>query len=253
MEQITYCDASLTDRKCDAVQSEKECCMNDCPRLISESQRYNGCCSELSATLGETPCQGTGYTNCCSSFSDCPSQSILQSTCSSGCSSFPTSEVQSSLCKTPPRCFAPPRSTKENIRGHIVCDGNVCRLVPDSISDSIPILTLTPAMKNESQSSLPSAHVSSSKLPLNRMCSIPPRFTRYRHPSHKHRMFMLRGLERVCDNSNCKHDIEEDETVFTCFKCDFDLCQTCFQLDSETVVPLSKDDENIHDKTVEPL
>jgi hypothetical protein len=86
---------------------------------------------------------------------------------------------------------------------------------------------------------------------------IPAKYTRYRHPSHCHRLFITKGCEhRDCDNRNCRTDImPPDATIFRCFKCDFDLCSLCFQLDSLDgyMVPLAEDDETIDENIVIPL
>lgn len=82
---------------------------------------------------------------------------------------------------------------------------------------------------------------------------VPARFPRYRHPSHRHRLFMLTGRERSCDNISCRRNIELEETIFSCIRCGFDLCQRCFQLDSEVHVPLSAGDARICDSTITPV
>jgi len=83
---------------------------------------------------------------------------------------------------------------------------------------------------------------------------IPEKFTRYRHPSHRHKLFMLTGLtSRKCDNLNCEKHIGRMDTIFSCFRCDFDLCANCFQLDTVNQVPLSPRDSEVNECTIKPL
>jgi hypothetical protein len=84
---------------------------------------------------------------------------------------------------------------------------------------------------------------------------VPAKFTRYRHPSHHHRLFMLTGIvNHHCDNKNCQKQIGSRDTIFSCFRCDFDLCDACFQMQTcETEVPLAQDDATVDDTTVTPL
>lgn len=84
---------------------------------------------------------------------------------------------------------------------------------------------------------------------------IPTRFPRYRHPSHKHRLFMLLGVpNQFCSNRNCGRGIRSSDTIFCCLCCDYYLCQMCFQLNSCscTYQELDGDDE-IEDFTISPL
>jgi len=90
-------------------------------------------------------------------------------------------------------------------------------------------------------------------VPLNTE-QVPSRFTRYRHPSHKHRLFMLKGLaNHCCDNTSCNKSISQRDTIFRCFRCDFDLCERCFQLGSTKCVPLSPRDADVDETTIRPL
>jgi hypothetical protein len=83
---------------------------------------------------------------------------------------------------------------------------------------------------------------------------VPRKFERYRHPSHNHKMFMLLGLDRcICDNDNCKKHIKPADTIFCCFKCDYFLCDACFQLDGSYQMEISPDDCTICDCTYKPL
>jgi hypothetical protein len=84
---------------------------------------------------------------------------------------------------------------------------------------------------------------------------VPAKFTRYRHPSHKHRMFMIISFgHNTCNNNNCRNLVQSNNTLFRCFKCDYDLCGKCFQLGTkEDPIPLAEDDANINDTTVEPI
>ena len=76
------------------------------------------------------------------------------------------------------------------------------------------------------------------------MDSIPERFPRYRHNSHPHRLYVLFGKpNHKCDNENCRKIIGTLETRFSCFRCNFDLCQECFQLDCENPVPINVDED----------
>lgn len=78
---------------------------------------------------------------------------------------------------------------------------------------------------------------------------VPDFFQRFRHGSHKHRLFAVFGNDnRVCDNSNCEIRISSQDTHFMCPRCDFDLCQKCFRLDSSTHTPLADDDDEIDDR-----
>lgn len=76
------------------------------------------------------------------------------------------------------------------------------------------------------------------------MDSIPERFPRYRHNSHPHRLYVMFGKpNHSCDNQNCRKVIDTLETRFSCFRCNFDLCQECFQLDCENPVPINVDED----------
>lgn len=84
--------------------------------------------------------------------------------------------------------------------------------------------------------------------------SVPSIFTRYRHPGHRHRLFMMTGITgRQCDHTMCKKSIAGPETIFSCFRCNFDLCSKCFQLDTEVTVPLSPRDAEVNETTVTPV
>jgi len=84
---------------------------------------------------------------------------------------------------------------------------------------------------------------------------VPSKFTRYRHPSHKHKLFMVTGLSNHrCDNENCRKNICRNETIFSCFRCNFDLCDMCFQLNTvESEIPLAQDDIDVNETTVKHL
>jgi len=83
---------------------------------------------------------------------------------------------------------------------------------------------------------------------------VPQKFTRYRHPSHQHKLFMLTGLiDHRCDNLHCRRLILGRETIFSCFRCNFDLCDICFQLSGDVEVPLSREDKDVDENTVRPL
>ena len=84
---------------------------------------------------------------------------------------------------------------------------------------------------------------------------IPVKFDRYRHPSHCHRLFMIISQgHNTCNNKNCCINIANCKTIFRCFRCDYDLCGRCFQLDTGLEpVPLAEDDEQINEKTVDPI
>jgi hypothetical protein len=62
---------------------------------------------------------------------------------------------------------------------------------------------------------------------------------------------MLIGVSNHnCDNKYCRKVIEPNETIFSCFKCNFDLCSFCIQLTVDNEVPLDEDDEQIVDNTL---
>lgn len=84
---------------------------------------------------------------------------------------------------------------------------------------------------------------------------VPDKFTRYRHPSHKHRMFMIISFgHNYCNNKNCQTNIGVNKTLFRCFRCDYDLCDQCFQLDTQLeAVPLAEDDSDINETTITPI
>jgi hypothetical protein len=84
---------------------------------------------------------------------------------------------------------------------------------------------------------------------------VPLKFTRYRHPSHKHRMFMIISFgHNGCNNKNCGICIGVNKTMFRCFRCDYDLCGDCFQLDTQIEpVPLAEDDSDINESTITPV
>ena len=73
---------------------------------------------------------------------------------------------------------------------------------------------------------------------------VPDRFPRYRHGSHPHRLYVLFGIpNHRCDNANCRRPITSLETRFSCMRCDFDLCDRCFQLGPEVCVPINEDED----------
>lgn len=86
------------------------------------------------------------------------------------------------------------------------------------------------------------------------MSTVPTKFIRYRHPSHRHKLFLTITRRTVyCDNQHCQNSIDMGETVFTCFRCDFDLCSKCFQLNSTEEVPLAEDDCDVNETTFVPF
>jgi hypothetical protein len=84
---------------------------------------------------------------------------------------------------------------------------------------------------------------------------VPAKFTRYRHPSHRHRLFMIISLgHNYCNNKKCRIQIRANKTMFRCFRCDYDLCGNCFQLGTTgEPVPLAEDDNDVDETTVEPV
>ena len=84
---------------------------------------------------------------------------------------------------------------------------------------------------------------------------VPAKFTRYRHPSHCHRLFMIISLgHNYCNNKNCNISIKSNKTMFRCFRCDYDLCGNCFQLGTKgDPVPLSPDDNDVDETTINPI
>lgn len=92
------------------------------------------------------------------------------------------------------------------------------------------------------------------RLNLNQT-QVPAKFTRYRHPSHRHRLFMIISLgHNYCNNKKCGIQIRANKTMFRCFRCDYDLCGNCFQLGTTgEPVPLAEDDNDVDERTVEPV
>jgi hypothetical protein len=84
---------------------------------------------------------------------------------------------------------------------------------------------------------------------------VPLKFTRYRHPSHRHRLFMIISFgHNSCNNKKCGIQIRANKTIFRCFRCDYDLCGKCFQLGTTgEPVPLAEDDNHVDETTVEPI
>lgn len=82
---------------------------------------------------------------------------------------------------------------------------------------------------------------------------LPAKLQRYRHPGHKHRMFLsiVRFPQSViCDNQKCNRAIQFCETVLTCPQCDLDICAHCFSqpLDSQVEpVSLAENDSKINE------
>lgn len=130
-----------------------------------------------------------------------------------------------------------------------VCMGDRCLLVPsenDSKQREIKVQSVREKTELKTVSGL-YLGINPTKVPL--------KFKRYYHPSHCHKLFMLTGLRgHRCDNLNCSKHIQTNETIFSCFRCDFDLCDICFQLGSNTPnVSLASDDKDIDETTVRPL
>lgn len=77
------------------------------------------------------------------------------------------------------------------------------------------------------------------------------KLVRYHHNCHKHKLFqnIIRHPEFFCDNINCGRRMHCKEVVYTCFKCNFDLCAYCFLLPSEPdcIVPLCEEDKNVNE------
>ena len=77
---------------------------------------------------------------------------------------------------------------------------------------------------------------------------------RYHHPSHPHKLFqnIIRNQKIFCDNLNCTRRILNNEVSYVCFRCNFDLCSRCFDLqtDPESCCTLHESDnevdENVH-------
>jgi hypothetical protein len=84
---------------------------------------------------------------------------------------------------------------------------------------------------------------------------VPAKFTRYRHPSHRHRLFMIISQgHNYCNNKNCNMNITSNKTMFRCFRCDYDLCGNCFQLGTKgDPVPLGPDDNDVDETTINPI
>jgi hypothetical protein len=84
---------------------------------------------------------------------------------------------------------------------------------------------------------------------------VPDKFIRYRHPSHRHRLFMLISFgHNYCNNKKCKIPIACNKTMFRCFRCDYDLCGNCFQLGTKgEPVPLANDDDDVDETTIVPI
>ena len=84
---------------------------------------------------------------------------------------------------------------------------------------------------------------------------VPPKFDRYRHPSHHHRLFMIISQgHNSCNNKNCSVNISYSKTMFRCFRCDYDLCGKCFQIGTASdPVPLADDDQYVNENTIDPI
>lgn len=86
------------------------------------------------------------------------------------------------------------------------------------------------------------------------LSDVPEFFHRYRHPAHRHKLALLTKLRgHRCDNDNCDRNIPATDTIFSCLICDYDLCERCFQLNTEFEVPLSPTDSTIDERTIRPL
>lgn len=136
---------------------------------------------------------------------------------------------------------------------NIQCNGNVCYLGNSScetttcgsadISTACPVISVD--MVTETPPTFP--------VKLNTEI-IPAKFSRYRHPSHSHKLFMTIARTRLrCDNLNCRRDITPGSTSFSCVRCDFDLCEFCFQLAGDHEVPISPRDSEVNEVTARPL
>lgn len=77
---------------------------------------------------------------------------------------------------------------------------------------------------------------------------------RYRHDSHPHKLFLniVRGQQDsiFCNNRNCRRRVCTNEVVFTCFRCDFDLCHVCLRLptDNDSITTLNESDDEINEE-----
>lgn len=115
--------------------------------------------------------------------------------------------------------------------------------------------SVEPVTTSTSSSQSPSGEcLNTIKVQLNPTV-VPAKFTRYRHPSHHHRLFMIISLgHNYCNNKNCNININSNKTMFRCFRCDYDLCDRCFQLSTSTApVPLAEDDNDVNETTLESL
>ena len=104
------------------------------------------------------------------------------------------------------------------------------------------------------QVDVPSGSLNTNKVRLNETV-VPAKFTRYRHPSHCHRLFMIISMgHNYCNNKNCNMNIKCNKTMFRCFRCDYDLCGNCFQLGAKgDPVPLAPDDNDVDETTINPI
>ena len=110
-----------------------------------------------------------------------------------------------------------------------------------------PITAELEAAKLPSASS--SGSLNTNKVRLNETV-VPPKFTRYRHPSHCHRLFMIISMV----HNYCNMNIKCNKTMFRCFRCDYDLCGNCFQLGTKgDPVPLAPDDNDVDETTINPI
>jgi hypothetical protein len=77
---------------------------------------------------------------------------------------------------------------------------------------------------------------------------------RYRHNAHKHRLFVTLSRHSNivrCINKNCHRVVAKSEAFFWCPKCDWDLCQFCYETPviQGKEVELNSSDEDI-DSTI---
>ena len=85
----------------------------------------------------------------------------------------------------------------------------------------------------------------------NNTNDIPIKLTRYRHPSHCHKLFLTftRDTNIFCDNLNCKRRLHNNEVSFACFRCNFDLCAHCIRQPTSPscVCDLSLSDQEVNE------
>jgi hypothetical protein len=75
------------------------------------------------------------------------------------------------------------------------------------------------------------------------------KLTRFRHDSHKHKLFRTMILDDglLCKNTRCRREIVRQEIVYNCPRCNYNLCAHCFTLptDEDTIIELDETDKDI--------